>query len=59
MEQKEHTVQYGFGIIYTANNNTYANAAAANSQAPRTSAGRPCPRRGWQTQTRQPPQRPH
>ena len=26
------TTDFGFGIIYTANNNTYANAAAANSQ---------------------------
>jgi hypothetical protein len=26
------TTDWGFGIIYTANNNTYANAAAANSQ---------------------------
>jgi hypothetical protein len=26
------TTDFGFGIIYTANNNTFANAAAANSQ---------------------------
>jgi hypothetical protein len=26
------TTDFGFGIIYTANNNTYANATAANSQ---------------------------
>tara|TARA_R110000868_G_scaffold47483_2_gene155650 strand:+ start:777 stop:1370 length:594 start_codon:yes stop_codon:yes gene_type:complete len=26
------TTDFGFGIIYTANNDTYANAAAANSQ---------------------------
>jgi hypothetical protein len=26
------TTDFGFGVIYTANNNTYANAAAANSQ---------------------------
>jgi hypothetical protein len=26
------TTDFGFGIIYTANNDTYANASAANSQ---------------------------